>query len=94
MIMLEKVAFRLQSIETQYAETWAPVNELYLYSAFLVVMTTQSAFTLRLILPFTHIHTLMAGATTQGSQLTHQEETHHSYTVGTATGAILGLSVA
>ena len=47
------------------------VNGLYLYSAFLVIATTQSAFTLQyLIYPVTHIHTLMAVlATTQGANL-------------------------
>ena len=44
-------------------------NGLYLYSTFLVVMTTQSAFTLRLIDPFTYIHTLMTEATTQAVNL-------------------------
>ena len=43
------------------------VNGLYLYSTFLVFLTTQSAFTLHVT--FTHIHTLMTGATTQGATL-------------------------
>ena len=56
-----------------------------------VIMTTQSAFTLRLIHPFTHIHTLMAGATTQGANLLIRGKltiNTHSYTVGTATAAV------
>ena len=72
------------------------VNGLFLYRAFLVVMTTQSVFTLCLIHPFTHIHTLMTGATAQGVNLLIRRKLTihtHSYTVGTAPGAILGLSI-
>ena len=72
------------------------MDPLYLYSAFLVIMTTQSAFTLHLIHPFTHIHTLMAGATTQGTNLLIRGNLtihSHPYTVGIAIGVISGLSV-
>ena len=50
-------------------------------------------FTLQLIHPFTHIHTLMAGATTQGAILLIRGNLtihSHSNTVGTETGVISG----
>ena len=58
------------------------VNGLYLYNAFLVVMITQSAFTLCLIHKWSMDYTnlLIRGELT-------------SYTIGTAMGDILGLSV-
>ena len=49
-------------------DKWTVLYGLYLYSTFLVLMTTQSAFTLH-IHPYTHIHTLMTGATTQSANL-------------------------
>ena len=58
---------------------------MYLYSTFLVVMTTQGAFTLHV--SFTHSHT-------DGQPAAHHEETNRSYAfVGAAMGAILGISV-
>ena len=52
-------------------------NGLYLYSAFLVVTTTQSAFTLH------------GRATTQGANLLIRGKiTIHSHTIGAATGDI------
>ena len=50
-------------------------------------------FTLQFIHPFTHIHTLMAGATAQGANLLIRRNLtihSHLYTVGAATGAIWG----
>ena len=52
------------------------VNDLYLYSAFLVVMTTRSAFTLCLIHPFTHVWQ----GHHAGCQPAHQEVINQSYT--------------
>ena len=40
----------------------------------------SKCFTSQLIHPFTHIHTLMAGATTQGANLLIRGEFNHSFT--------------
>ena len=70
---------------------------MYLYALFQSFRRLKALFTLSVkIHPFTHIHTLMTGATTQGINLLIRRKLTiqtHPYTVGTAIRSTVGLSI-